>query len=130
MSTSALASCAGAKSESQRFGKLLRLALVADQDGEIIGAVCALKRALAAAGLDPHYIVDAFERGTSQAAPSISPDEQGDDRSTVWWCWHRRGRLSRKEAAFIETLTRWRGTISARQRQWLRDIVDKLAEAA
>jgi len=131
MSPSALASCAGAPSDNLRLAKLLRLALVADHDGEIIGAVCALKRALASAGLDPHHIVDAFERGTSQVAPSISPaDVAGDDRSLVWFAWHRRDRLSVKEAAFVESLTRWRGTISDRQRVWLHDICDRLAEAA
>jgi hypothetical protein len=46
--------------ETDRLAKLLRLALGSDKHGEIIGAVEALKRALAAAGLDSHWIVDAF----------------------------------------------------------------------
>jgi len=128
MSASAPAAFAGAPSE--RLAKLLRLALVADHDGEAIGAIHALKRALCSAGLDPHYVVDCFERGTQPDTPSISPDAQGDDRSLVWFAWHHRDRLSVKEAAFIESLTRWRGTISDKQRVWLHDIVDRLAEVA
>jgi hypothetical protein len=115
---------------SAKIAKLLRLALIAGMDGEILAAVSALKRSLASAGLDAHYVVDAFERGASPSAPSISPDVAGDDRSSIRWCWHHRDRLTRKEAAFIESLTRWRGTISERQRVWLRDICDKLAEVA
>lgn len=116
--------------ETSRVAKLLRLALIADHDGEALGALTALKRSLASVGLDAHYLVDAFERGAAQVAPSISPDVGGDDRSVVWFAWHRRDRPSMKEAAFIESLTRWRGTISERQRVWLRDICDKLAEVA
>jgi DNA-binding transcriptional LysR family regulator len=106
-------SSALASVDVDRLGKLLRLALVADQAGEITGAIHALKRALASAGLDPHYIVDAFERGTSQVAPSISPtDAQGDDRSAIWFAWHRRDGLSPRDRQFIEKLTEWRGPLS------------------
>jgi hypothetical protein len=126
MSASAPASFAGAPSENLRLAKLLRLALVADHDGEAIGALHALKRTLCSAGLDPHFVADAFLRGAQPDTPSISPDAEGDDRSLV----HRRDRLTPKEAAFVESLTRWRGTISERQRVWLRDICDKLAEVA
>jgi hypothetical protein len=116
--------------ETDRLAKLLRLALVADHDGEIIGAIHALKRTLAAAGLDGHHVVDAFLRGAQPDTPSISPDAQGDDRSLVWFAFHRRDRLTPKEAAFVESLTRWRGTISEKQRVWLHGIVDRLAEVA
>jgi hypothetical protein len=43
--TTALASV-----DVDRLGKLLRLALIADQDGEAIGAIRALRRALTACG--------------------------------------------------------------------------------
>jgi hypothetical protein len=124
MSAEALASWAGAPSENLRLAKLLRLALVADRDGEGLGAIHALRRALASSGLD------AFLRGAQPDTPSISTDTLGDDKSLVWFAWHRRDRLSVKEASFIESLKDWRGTISERQRVWLRDICDKLAEAA
>jgi hypothetical protein len=115
-----------------RLGKLLRLALIADLDGEITGALAALKRALASAGLDPHYVADCFERGAAApVAPSISPDvTQGDDRSAIWFAFHRRYSLSPRDRQFIERLTEWRGTLSTKQQKWLRDICDKLAEAA
>jgi hypothetical protein len=116
--------------ETDRLAKLIRLIFGTDQDGEIVAAVGAVKRLLAASDLDAHWLADIVERGTSPSAPSISPVAQGDDRSLVWFAWHRRDRLSVKEAAFVESLTRWRGTISDRQRVWLHDICDRLAEAA
>jgi hypothetical protein len=68
MSTAARPLCGCATSETtERFGKLLRLALIADRDGEIVAAVCALKRALTASGLDPHYIVDKAGRSSRMA---------------------------------------------------------------
>jgi hypothetical protein len=125
MSTAALATV-----ENAKLAKLIRLALISDEAGEILGAIAAVRRMLAASNLDAHWLADIIERGASPSAPSISPNAQGDDRSSIWWCWHHRDRLSPKEARFVETSTRWRGTISDRQRQWLRDICDKLAEAA
>jgi hypothetical protein len=120
---------------SAKIAKLLRLALIAGMDSEILAAVSALKRSLAAAGLDAHYVVDAFERGTSPSAPSISPDVgrndgDGDDRSAVWFAFHRRYSLSPRDRQFIERLTEWRGPLSTKQRKWLGDILDKLAVAA
>jgi DNA-binding transcriptional LysR family regulator len=112
--------------DASRFSKLLRLALVADQPGEIVAAVAALKRALTTSGVDPHWLADAFERGTkSIAVPHV--DDVADDRSTVWWCWHHRDDLTAKERKFIESLTRWRGPISERQARWLQDIADRLS---
>jgi DNA-binding transcriptional LysR family regulator len=112
--------------DASRFSKLLRLALVADQPGEIVAAVAALKRALTTSGVDPHWLADAFERGAkSIAIPHIG--DVVDDRSTVWWCWHHRDDLTAKERKFIASLTRWRGPISERQARWLQDIADRLS---
>lgn len=136
MSASALASCAGAPSENLRLAKLLRLALVADHDGEAIGAIHALRRALASSGLDPHFVADAFLRGTQPMAIVDRPDDSdgehddGDDRSSIWFAYHRRYSLTPRDRQFVEGLTRWHGTLSAKQRKWLADILDKLAEAA
>jgi DNA-binding transcriptional LysR family regulator len=112
--------------DASRFSKLLRLALVGDQPGEIVAAVAALKRALTTSGVDPYWLADAFERGAkSVAVPHV--DDVADDRSTVWWCWHHRDDLTAKERKFIESLTRWRGPISERQARWLQDIADRLS---
>jgi hypothetical protein len=122
--------------DASRFSKLLRLALVADQPGEIVAAVAALKRALTTSGVDPHWLADAFERGAkSVAVPHVDAgcgktrvnDDVADDRSTVWWCWHHRDDLTAKERKFIASLTRWRGPISERQARWLQDIADRLS---
>jgi DNA-binding transcriptional LysR family regulator len=123
--TTALASV-----DVDRLGKLLRLALIADQDGEAIGAIRALRRALTACGLGPHDLVDAFERGTKSIAVPLAAEHDESDVSLVWWAWHRRDRLTPKEASFIEALTRWRGPISERQAQWLHDIADRLEREA
>jgi hypothetical protein len=117
-----------------RIGKLLRLAVIADQPGEIVAAVAALKRALTTSGVDPHWLADAFERGAPPVAlqPRQDCDAVHDDdwRSTAWWCWHHRDRRAPRDRQFIDELTRWRGPLSTKQQKWLRDVCDKLAEAA
>lgn len=45
---------------AKKIGKLIRL-LSSDRDGEVIGAVCAIKRALQAEKLDIHAIADTIE---------------------------------------------------------------------
>jgi hypothetical protein len=133
--------CATAET-TQRFGKLLKLALISEQPGEILAALCALKRALASAGLDAHWLADVVERGAQPHAPSVSPDiaqddrkppwhRERDERSDAWFCFHRRDLLSPKERAFIENVIRWSSPLSPRQRQWIYDIADRLhCEAA
>jgi DNA-binding transcriptional LysR family regulator len=119
-----------ATTDVDRLGKLVRVALISDEDGEILGAVAALKRALAATGVDAHWLAAAFERGAAPPAHGDDHDDDGDDRSATWFCWHRRHRLSPKEKAFIENIVTWSGPLSARQRRRLGDIVDKLEEGA
>jgi hypothetical protein len=120
--------------------EILRLLLISDIDGEVLAARAALRRVLASAGLDPHHVVDAYERGTKslgsangQSAHSDHPDDHdraGDDRSAIWFAFHRRHSLTPRDRQFIERLTEWRGPLSTKQRKWLADICDKLAEAA
>jgi DNA-binding transcriptional LysR family regulator len=113
-----------------RLGKLLRLALVADEDGEILAALCALKRALSAVGLDAHWLADTVERGTkSVALPPTEDRPERDDRSAAWFAFHRRDLLSPKERAFIENIVERSAPLSPKQRQWLYDLVDRLEAA-
>jgi hypothetical protein len=124
MTTAALAA-----TETDRLAKLLRLIFGSDQPGEITAAVAAVRRLLAASDLDHHWLADRLAaQPIAVPAERREPDE--DDHSLAWWCFHRRDHLPPKERRFIESLTRWRGTISDRQRVWLHDICDRLAEAA
>jgi hypothetical protein len=113
-----------------RLAKLVRLALISDEAGEILGAIAALRRMLVAPGLDGHWLADVVERGTKSIAVPLAAEHDESDTSLVWWAWHRRDRLTPKEASFIEALTRWRGPISERQAQWLHDIADRLEREA
>ena len=115
--------------EPERFAKLLRLALGSDKDGEIIGAVVALKRSLAAAELDTHWIVDTFERGAQVTCTQVTSDDTSskrDDRSAAWFCFHRRYSLSPKERLFVENIVQRATPLTPRQAKWLHDIVDRL----
>jgi DNA-binding transcriptional LysR family regulator len=115
--------------DRERFSKPLRLVLGSDKDGEIIGAVAALKRALAAAGLDSHWIADAFERGA--AVPVVVPgSEERNYVSDLWYAHHRRNLLSERDRRFVETLVNWRGMPSEKQLKWLNDIIVKLGRGA
>jgi DNA-binding transcriptional LysR family regulator len=108
--------------------------LIADQDGEALGALAALKRSLASAGLDAHDLVAAFERGmVAQDGPETKRSDDavyGDIRSTVWFCWHRRNRLGPKEREFVENICKRRTTPTDRQRVWILDIADRLERGA
>jgi hypothetical protein len=119
--------------ETGKLAKLIRLIFGSDQPGEITAAVAAVKRLLAASDLDAHWLADVVERGAVPIAVPVAADPcpwNDDDMSLVWFAWHRRDRLTPKEASFVERLTRWRGTISDRQRRWLRDIADRLSAVA
>jgi hypothetical protein len=98
---------------------------------EVGAAVAAVKRLLAASDLDAHWLADIVERGTKQSALVDRHDDGPDhDRSAVWFAFHRRWSLTPRDRQFIEGLTRWRGPLSTKQEKWLRDVCDKLAEAA
>jgi hypothetical protein len=123
-----------ASAETGKLAKLLRLAFGSDQDGEIVAAVAAVKRLLAASDLDAHWLADVVERGSQVAhvdhRDHDDHDHEGEDSSAVWFAYHRRYSLTPRDRQFIEGLTRWRGPLSTKQQKWLRDVLDKLAEAA
>jgi hypothetical protein len=119
--------------DTDRLAKLIRLIFGSDRDGETVAAVAAVKRLLASAGLDAHALADIVEYGTkSIAVPHVDRDDDGggDDRSAIWFAFHRRHSLSPRDRQFIEGLTRWHGTLSAKQRKWLGDICAEISEAA
>jgi hypothetical protein len=118
--------------ETGKLVKLLRLVFSSDKDGEVIAAVAAVKRLLASAGLDAHALADVVEHGTkSIAVPHVDrvDDDDGDDRSAIWFAFHRRYSLTPRDRQFIEGLTRWHA-LSAKQRKWLGDICAKISEVA
>lgn len=118
--------------ETARISKLLRLIFGSEHPGEIVAAVTATKRALAAGDRDTHFIAEVFERGATLPVTRADDHDQVDDddgRPAIWFCWHRRHRLSEKERAFIERIRTWRGPLSEKQRIWLRDICDRLEAA-
>jgi hypothetical protein len=115
--------------ETAKLAKLIRLIFGSDQPGEITAAVAAVRRTLAAADLDAHWLADVVERGAAPIAVPVA-DDDGDDRSSVWFAYHRRWSLSPRDRQFIERLTTWRGPLSEKQRKWLADVCDKLAEVA
>jgi hypothetical protein len=119
-----------AVADVNRLGKLLRLLLISEQTGEVLSALAALKRALASAGLDAHGLADIVERGMAPIAHVAEERRCDDEQSTIWFCFHRRHLLTPRDARFVESVVKWSGPLSDRQRKWLFDICDKLAEAA
>jgi hypothetical protein len=106
--------------ETDRLAKLVRLIFSSDKEGEIVGAVMAARRVLETNGLDCHWLADQI------TAPVAHADDR-DDHSDIWFAFHRRYRLSPKERLFVENIASRSGPLSARQRQWLSDICDRLA---
>jgi DNA-binding transcriptional LysR family regulator len=119
-----------ATAETDRLSKLIRLTFTSDKTGEIAAAVAAVRRLLESSGLDAHWLADAVERGATPVV--VQPEErrdERDDRSDIWFCFHRRHRLSPKERAFIENVVDRSRPLSNKQRQWLHDIVERLVAA-
>jgi hypothetical protein len=109
--------------KTDRLAKLILLAFGSDKPGEIAAAIAAVKRLLAANNVDHYWLANQLTYQTEEHHHDDS------DRSLAWWCHHHRDLLSAKEWRFVESLTRWRGTISARQHQWLHAIADKIEPA-
>jgi hypothetical protein len=120
-----------ARVETGRLAKLHRLIFGSDKDGEIAAAVAAVKRLLAASDLDAHWLADLVERGTKSIELVDRRDDDPDhDHSAAWFAFHRRHQLSPKERAFVVNIVERSAPLTPKQRQWLNDICDRLAEVA
>jgi hypothetical protein len=137
-----------------KLGKLLRL-LGSDRDGEVLGAVHALRRTLAQAGLDLHALVagiegngagryteaDALEiyrRGVADGRAEAQSERISDftnvDGSLDWhevacWCGERSHRLRPNECQFIADMTArtvWQREPTEKQAKWLLGIYYRL----
>ena len=111
--------------DTDRVAKLIRLIFGSNRDGEVVAAVAAVKRILAASDLDAHWLADRLAAPTTLPAVDDDRDDR-DDRSDAWFVFHRRHQLSPKERAFIENIIQWSSPLSPKQRQWLSDIVERL----
>ena len=94
----------------EQLAKLIRLIFISDHPGEVSSAV--------------DKVLWLADRLT--APPQKQANDQHDEKSTVWWCYHHRHLLSPRDRQFIEGLADWRGPLSPKQQNWLNDIVAKL----
>jgi hypothetical protein len=108
-----------------QIAKLLRLAFLADERGEIDGAIAAAHRLLATQGRDIHWLSE--QLGERLTAPVQTEPRPGlNVGSALWQCFHRRHLLTPKDRQFVEGIAQQRSPLSVRQQKWLRDIVAKL----
>jgi hypothetical protein len=105
---------------TEQLAKLIRLIFISDQPGEVSGAIAAARRLLATENRDAHWLAERL------IAPVQNEPELDADKSTIWWCFHRRHLLSQGDCKFIEDISRQHKPLSPRQRQWLHDICKKL----
>jgi len=100
-----------------RLARLIRL-LATDRDGERLGAVAALDRALRAGGHDWHDLADAVERGWQ--ARKSEPIELSDWQSVAQACLaHGASRLSASELDFLRSMMMRPTEPTGRQSRWL-----------
>ena len=92
--------------------KLVRL-LASDHDGEVLGAVRALKSTLLAAELDLHDLANIVEFSPHRGMLAASP------REMIKCCRMCPELLTSKELAFVHSMARWHGTPTQRQLTWL-----------
>jgi hypothetical protein len=114
-------------STPQRIGQLLRLALITDKPAEAQAATAALRRTLAAAGLDAYALTAAVEVGLT-APPPPRPEPIADSwRDRARRCLRHPDQLSEKEEQFLLVITNYRGrNPSLRQLSWLEAIDARL----
>jgi len=107
----------------QTAGKLARLMLGSDQDGERLAALAALQRVLIGIGKDHHHLALVIEEhlGDPPGPTSISW------RSQARHCWSSRDMLNAREQDFIESMLQWRGEPTDRQAKWLAAIYQRVA---
>src|SRR5689334_11181529 len=111
-----------------RISALIKLALASDKDGEALGALHALRRALAALGFDHHAFAALVERALAPPVAS-RPHDPGDDwRALAEWCLRHDWMLDPRETDFIDTIVGYRHPPSAKQMRWLHDICGRLRE--
>ena len=122
------------------LAKLIRL-LASDVDGEALAAVRALGRALKASGCDFHDLASIVEAPST--APGATPGTdfhdhfRGDHGETkLPWqrmvdaCTNHPNRFTSKERQFLQTMQRWHGTPTPKQRDWLVALFERVREAA
>jgi hypothetical protein len=129
--------------EVDRIAKLVRL-LASDRDGEVLAAVAALKRTLAAGGADINDMAAAMVVGLAPRSPA-KPKQQQPTRwappapdttyweSMAWWAHFYRQHLSTSDREYVagtllgENFDCGRADASMMHR--LRNIVDKIEAA-
>jgi hypothetical protein len=110
----------------ERLAQLIRL-LGSDQEGEVVAAVLAIKRCLAAQGQDLHDLANAIAR-SAEGLPAAPAARQCDDhRAIARWLLDSDARLSPKEWAFVTQMANRFGSVSERQEAWLMAIFDRAA---
>ncbi len=140
-------------SASDRLAKLIRL-LGSERDGEVLGAVSAMKRVLQTAGLDLHAIAErvtnngggnaydeyrrgyqaglqhGFQSGHANATATQNQFTDGDElQQAAQFCTARAAHLNARERDFVvnmERLTKPRLQLTPKQEVWLLDIRDRL----
>jgi hypothetical protein len=115
-----------------KVAKLIRL-LSSDKPGEALGAISAIRRTLAGAGLDLHDLAHVIETASEiKTAPKVMPSDETIDwqQFAVRILRHHGAELNEKEVTFVSTMSRWHGLPSRKQQEWLCDIAARFARAA
>jgi hypothetical protein len=119
---------------AERIARCLLLALSSDQDGEVVAAVQAARRALAIAGLDIYALASAIETGLQAPPPAAyrpHRQEQRQEAPRDWraeakFCHSNRDQLIGQEHGLIDTLLKWKGMPTPKQLDWLARVVARI----
>ena len=76
------------------------------------------------AGQGWHDLTNALLQPPAQSEPNTG--ESATERSIIRFAFSHRDQLSPGDAQFVESLTRWRKSLSDKRRIWLHDIVAKI----
>ena len=109
-----------------RLGRLLPR-LASDAPGEVVATVSAIRRTLDRAGLDLHDLAARLTEAPRPVLQRISPTGTKTDLLALaqWLQTHARGRLTSRQAEFLNNATRLLGSgrqLTLKQANWLRDL--------
>lgn len=108
---------------ASKVAKLIRL-LASDRDGEVLGAVAALRRTLDSTGHDLHSLAEIVSPPLLPNPPRIRSWRSGESdwQAMARWCHARHGHLSLKDRDFVKSMLYRRGTPTPGQQSWLVDL--------
>jgi hypothetical protein len=121
--------CGISEKTRPRLAKLL-LMLSSPRDGEVLNAARLITHTLKNSGADWHDLTAGLLAAPvkTETGSSDGDGDAGDWRVTRGFCLKYKNRLSARELDFVNSLGRWRGSLTPKQSDWLEAIYERITD--